>query len=150
MPGNKILWIRKEIAPKEQFLLFSTIVLMYISNLRSQITYSFVKFGCSIGIFLNSANLKCLSTDISKCFRGSLRLQDNEFDCILYLLNKLLCIVFHCIAPGRVAQSVGHLTRKSGVLGSIPGMATYFRFSFRFFKKGSCQLLAKVCARSTG
>ena len=53
-------------------------------------------------------------------------------------------------APGRVAQSVGHLTRKSGVLGSIPGLATCFRFSFRFFKKGSCQLLAKVCARSTG
>ena len=52
--------------------------------------------------------------------------------------------------PGRVAQSVGHLTRKSGVLGSIPGLATYFRFSFRFFKKGSCQLLAKECARSTG
>ena len=51
--------------------------------------------------------------------------------------------------PGRVAQSVGHLTRKSGVLGSIPGLATYFRFSFRFFK-GSCQFLAKVCARSTG
>ena len=45
--------------------------------------------------------------------------------------------------PDRVAQSVGHLTRKSGVLGSIPGLATYFRFSFRFFKKGSCQLLAK-------
>ena len=52
--------------------------------------------------------------------------------------------------PGRVAQSVGHLTRKSGVLGSIPGLATYFRFSFRFFKNGSCQLLAKVCARNTG
>ena len=52
--------------------------------------------------------------------------------------------------PGRVAQSVGHLTRKSGVLGSILGLATYFHFSFRFFKKGSCQLLAKVCARSTG
>ena len=45
---------------------------------------------------------------------------------------------------------VGHLTRKPGVLGSIPGLATYFRFSFRFFKKGSCQLLAKVCTRSTG
>ena len=52
--------------------------------------------------------------------------------------------------PGRVAQSVGHPTHKSGVLGSIPGLATYFRFSFRFFKKGSCQLLAKVCARSIG
>ena len=54
------------------------------------------------------------------------------------------------VVPGRVAQLVGDLTRKSGVLGSIPGLATYFRFSFRFFKKGSCQLLAKVCARSTG
>ena len=52
--------------------------------------------------------------------------------------------------PGRVAQSIGHLTHKSGVMGSIPGLETYFRFSFRFFKKGSCQLLAKVCARSTG
>ena len=52
--------------------------------------------------------------------------------------------------PGRVAQSEGHLTRKSGVLGSIPGLATYLFFSFRFFKKGSCPLLAKVCARSTG
>ena len=29
-------------------------------------------------------------------------------------------------APGRIAQSVGHLTRKSGVLGSIPGLATSF------------------------
>ena len=30
---------------------------------------------------------------------------------------------------------VGHLTRKSGVLGSIPGLATYFRFSFRFSRR---------------
>ena len=54
------------------------------------------------------------------------------------------------LTSGGVAQSVGHLTRKPGVLGSIPGLATYFRLSFRFFKKGSCQLLAKVCAGSTG
>ena len=47
-------------------------------------------------------------------------------------------------AIGRASDS------KSGVLGSIPGLATYFRFSFRFCKKGSCQLLAKVCAQSTG
>ena len=32
------------------------------------------------------------------------------------------------LRPGRVAQSVGHLTRNSEVLGSIPGLATYFRF----------------------
>ena len=73
------------------------------------------------------------------------------------LVDRFFCVVvvvallFYVHGkPGRVAQSVGHLTRKSGVLGSIPGLATYFRFSFRFFKKGSCQLLAKVCARSTG
>ena len=47
------------------------------------------------------------------------------------------------LQPGRVAQSVGHLTRKSRVLGSIPGLATYFRFSFRFFKKGSCSYSQK-------
>ena len=44
----------------------------------------------------------------------------------------------------------GRPTKPGRVLGSIPGLATYFRFSLRFFKKGSCQLLAKVCARSTG
>ena len=49
-----------------------------------------------------------------------------------------------------MAQSLGHLTRKSEVLGSIPGLAVLFRFSFRSFKKGSCQLLLKVCAQSTG
>ena len=65
-------------------------------------------------------------------------------------LPVLSALNFTSCWPGRVAQSLGHLTRKSGVLGSIPGLATYFRFSFRFFKKGSCQLLAKVCARSTG
>ena len=73
-------------------------------------------------------------------------------------ITKIICAfakngqspIFYIIKQGRVAQSVGHLTRKSGVLGSIPGLATYFRFSFRFFQKGSCQLLAKVCARSTG
>ena len=66
------------------------------------------------------------------------------------LLFIIILVLYINIGPGRVAQSVGHLTRKSGVLGSIPGLATYFRFSFRFFKKGSCQLLTKVCARSTG
>ena len=46
---------------------------------------SFVKFSSSIGIFLSSVNLICRSTDISKCFRGSLRLRDNESR--LYLTN---------------------------------------------------------------
>ena len=52
------------------------------------------------------------------------------------------------LMPGRVAQLVGHLTRKSEVLSSIPGLATlWFLLPL---KRGSCQLLAKVCARSTG
>ena len=37
--------------------------------------------------------------------------------------------------PGRVAQSVARLTHEPEVPGSIPGPATYFRFSFRWFKK---------------
>ena len=73
----------------------------------------------------------------------------NSFTYLSRLLYCCVPILIHP-PPGRVAQSVGYLTRKSGVLGSIPGLATYFRFSFRFFKKGSCQLLAKVCAQSTG
>ena len=31
--------------------------------------------------------------------------------------------------PGSVTQLLGYLTHKSEVLGSIPGLATYFRFS---------------------
>ena len=46
--------------------------------------------------------------------------------------------------PGRVAQSVARLTQEPEIPGSIHGPATYFRFSFRWFKKGSCQLLAKA------
>ena len=33
--------------------------------------------------------------------------------------------------PGRVAQSIWQLICKSEVLGSMPSLATYFRFSFR-------------------
>ena len=38
---------------------------------------------------------------------------------------------FPTVLPGRVAQSVGHLTSEKDALVSIPGLATYFRFSFR-------------------
>ena len=71
-----------------------------------------------------------------------------KFQFSYHIFSVIRRIVYPSEQPGHVAQSVGHLTRKSGVLGSIPGLATYFRFSFCFFKKGSCQLLAK--ARSTG
>ena len=83
-----------------------------------------------------------LSTDISGFLKQIIFL--DSFSSVLLIEQD------QSVWPGRVAQSVGHLTCKSRILGSIPGLATYFRFSFRFFKKGSCQLLAKVCARSTG
>ena len=34
--------------------------------------------------FLNSENLICRSTDISKCLEGSLRLRDTRVDCIFF------------------------------------------------------------------
>ena len=54
---------------------------------------------------LNIMQFCDLSSDIIECY---------------YLCRDLI------LGPGRVAQSVRHLTRKSGVLGSIPGLATYF------------------------
>ena len=68
----------------------------------------------------------------------------------LKLCSECIWIIHVQNSAGHVAQLVGYLTRKSEVLGWVPGLATYFRFSFRWFKKGSCQLLAKVCAWSTG
>ena len=55
-----------------------------------------MKFGCTICIFLNSENLICRSTDISKCFRGSLQLRDNESR--LYLFEKIWCFCWKCFS----------------------------------------------------
>ena len=49
----------------------------YISNVRSQSIYSFVKCGCSIYFFLLSVNPICRGMDISKYFRESLWFRDN-------------------------------------------------------------------------
>ena len=75
--GNKILWKRGEIA-KEQFLLFPTIFsLLYLTSgfkLHIHLLHVVVQFI----VFLSSANLICRGTDISKYFRESFGLQDNE------------------------------------------------------------------------
>ena len=72
------MWKRGEIAPKEQFLLLSTLLYIYISNFRSQITYSFVKCVVQFIVFLTLSTLICRGTDISKCFSESLGIRDNE------------------------------------------------------------------------
>ena len=62
----------------------------YISNLMSQITYSFVKCGCLIYFFLNSTNLICWGREISKYFRESLGLWDNESPLYFYTVYTAL------------------------------------------------------------
>ena len=51
--------------------------------------------------------------------------------CVITSALNIFNTTPRCQRPGRVAQSVGHLTRKSEVLGSIFGLATYYRSSFR-------------------
>ena len=82
--GNKLLWKRGEIAPKEQFLLFSTIFSIYLLH-RNQIAYSFVKCGRLI-YFSTVPQFWYVEVRISwKYFRESLGLKDNESQ--LYLLT---------------------------------------------------------------
>ena len=70
------MWKRGEIAPKEQFLLFSTLFCIYISNFRSQITFSFVKCGCSIYCFPHSLN-----SDMSRYgYLGSVSVSPLKFE----------------------------------------------------------------------
>ena len=58
------------------------------------------------------------------------------FSIISILFHNLVCnkLIFHSnlfplLQPDHVVQWVGHLTQKSEVLGSISGLATYFRFA---------------------
>ena len=50
--------------------------------------------------------------------------------------------------PGHVAQSVGHLTRKSEVLGSIPGLAIYFCFFLPLIQEGQLSVTGEnMCTK---
>ena len=68
---------KNNIVEKEQFFLFPQ-YFQHISNFKSPVTHIFVKCGCSSYFFLNSANLICRGTDISKYFRESLGIRDTE------------------------------------------------------------------------
>ena len=103
------MWKRGEIAPKEQFLLFSTLFYIYISNFRSQITYSFVKCVVQFIVFLTLSTLICRGTDISKCFSESLGIRDNESRLYIFFFlfldwiekNGHKWISLHCITVVR-------------------------------------------------
>ena len=84
LPKHENLTTGKKYCGKEEKLLlrsnFSSFpqYFQYISNFKSPITYIFVKCGCANYFFLNSANLICQGTDISKYFRQSLGIRDNK------------------------------------------------------------------------
>ena len=85
LPKYKTLTTNKNYCGKEEKLLllrsnFSSFpqYFQYISNLKSPFTYIFVKCGFTNYFFLNSANLICRSTDISKYFRESHGIGDSE------------------------------------------------------------------------
>ena len=96
------MWKRGEIAPQEQFLLFSTLFYIYISNFRSYAVqlsnfsffphyfiYIFLTLGVKLLIhllnvvvqfiiLLTLSTLICRGTNISKCFSEFFEIRDNE------------------------------------------------------------------------
>ena len=75
--GNKILWKRGEIAPKGAISpLFHIFSISLFSGVKLHIICEMWLFDLSF--FLNSSNLICRDTDISKYFRESLGFRDNE------------------------------------------------------------------------
>ena len=83
LPKHENLTTGKKYRGKEEKLLlrsnFSSFpqYFQYIS-FKSPITHIFVKCGCLNNFFLSSANLICRGMDISKYFRESLGIRDNE------------------------------------------------------------------------
>ena len=87
------MWKRGEIAPKEQFLLFSTLFYTYTHvpvfltsgvKLHIHLLNVVVQFIA----LLTLSTLICRGTDISKCFSESLGIRDNEGRLYLYTLPE--------------------------------------------------------------
>ena len=73
------MWKRGEIAPQEQFLLFSTLFYIYIF-LTSGVKLHIYLLNVVVQfiVFLTLSTLICQGTDISKCSSESLGIRDNE------------------------------------------------------------------------
>ena len=89
--GKKYCGKGEKLLLRSNFSSFSQ-YFQYISNFKSLITYIFVKCGCSNNFFLNSANLKCRGTDISKYLIDPLEFEIMIVDCS-YILVKNLQVV---------------------------------------------------------
>ena len=69
-------------------------------------------------------------------------------------MNKLHLVgtfaFFPTSQPGGIVLSVGHLTCKSEVLGSIPGLATYFSFLLSLIQEGQLSVTGESMCTSVG
>ena len=92
--GNKILWKRGDIAPKEPFLLFSHNI--FNISLTSRVQLQIHLLNAVRFIFSSSANLICQNTDISKYFRESLGIRDNESR-LYNICIEMLSFIFGCL-----------------------------------------------------
>ena len=93
----------------------------YISNFKSEITYVFVKCGCSNYFYLNSAIRICRGTDISKYLRESIGIRDNEsrlyFCLYVYYCN---CAVVSCQSLFPISSSYGSSEHLCFVVMTFP------------------------------
>ena len=123
-----------------------------------------MKFGCSIGIFFNSAHLICRSADVSKCFRGSLRLRDNEsrlympalkivkwrwpsicflsFSISIYFRLCKFCNVFHRNCSNSFYFSMLHIMRS--VRAAVSCAISERPSSFESFSKTTALMCVKL------
>ena len=78
------MWKRGEIAPQEQFFLFSTIFSVYLYFQESNYIFICEIWLLDLSFFLNSANLICRDTDITKYFREFLDFEITRVDCKMF------------------------------------------------------------------
>ena len=72
------MWKRGEIAPQEQFLLFSTLFIYLFLTSGVKLHIHLLNVAVQLIVFLTLSTLICRGTDISKYFSESLGLRDNE------------------------------------------------------------------------
>ena len=127
--------------------------LLYVSNFRSQITYSFVKFGCSIYCFPHFCNSDISRYGYLKVFqRVPPGIQDNESSLYFYPeVKEILFVLFVLRFYGPVnpmgscrALSVYLTTRLLGRLSPLSGLPVLCTF---FHQKLTTPLLESAEGR---
>ena len=76
--GNKIMWKRGEIAPRSNFSSFPHYYIYIFLTSRVKLHIHLLNMVVQFIVFLTLSTLICRGTDISKCFKESLGIRDNE------------------------------------------------------------------------